>query len=189
MALLASRTFLEALRSYGVLQINPPDLKVAKQTANVQRFKVQLITAIGPLSTKVEFSRRGFEPEVRAEAVTSEVLSAYRMAPLIAPHYLPPAAVRQKIRALAGRSAPQARDVFDLYMLRGYAEAWNPQLWGLRPDVILEARERALAFSYAEYRDTVAAFLHGDDREVYDSRGMWDEIRLSLASMLEAGKT
>lgn len=189
MAILTARTLLNALRSVGILSIIPPDIKVAKQTETVQRFKVRLVTNAGDLSTKVEFSRRGMESEVRAEPVASEVLAAYRMPPLIVPHYLPAAAVRQKIRALAGRSEPQARDVFDLYMLRGQPEASDPAAWRLRPRLVGEARDRALSFSYVRYRDTVVAFLHPDDRATYDSPRVWEEIQLSVAGLLERGLT
>lgn len=188
MAILGSPSFLDNVRSFGIVQMTSPDLKVAKQTETVQRFKVHLRTGAGEdLSTKIEFSRRGFDPEVKAEAVAADVVAAYRMPPLIAPHYLAQAAVRQKIRALGARAEPQPRDVFDLHLLSGQPEAIDPRTWQLPRALIRDARERALSMEYGQYRDTVVAFLHPDDRSQYNSSRVWDEIRLVVAGLLERG--
>src|SRR5437016_3125395 len=88
MAILHSAGLADVLRSYGVDRVVPPDVSRAKQTETVQRFKVHLVTRAGEdLFTKVKFSRRGLDAPVVAKAVRPEVVSAYRMAPLIVPHY------------------------------------------------------------------------------------------------------
>jgi len=188
MSVLTSRGLVDTLTTYGVVRIVSPDLRVAKQTQTVQRFKIHLRTASGEdLPTKVKFSRRGFDGEIRVESVSPEVVAAYRMPPLIVPHYTAAAAIRQKIKALAARAEPQARDIFDLYVLRGQPEAANPSGWGLEARVIRGARERVLSITYRQYQDTVVAFLHPDDRPLYDSPSVWDEIRLTVVALIEQG--
>ena len=62
MSILLSRAFHDSLRVHGIDRVAPPDLKRAKQTETVQRFKVRLITsAAEDLSTKIEFSRRSVD--------------------------------------------------------------------------------------------------------------------------------
>ncbi|MBI2201267.1 MAG: nucleotidyl transferase AbiEii/AbiGii toxin family protein [Armatimonadetes bacterium] len=186
MSFLQSRTLVDTLRTYGIARIVPPDLRHAKQTETVQRFKVHLITTAGEdLSTKIEFSRRGFSGDARAESVSAVITATYQMPPLIVPHYVGAAAVQQKITALLSRPEPQARDVFDLYILSGRPEAREPAHWKLTRSQLREARERVLAMEYDQYRDTVVAFLGPDDMPSFDSPEVWDEIRLKVVSLLE----
>ena len=95
------------------------EVSAPKQTETTQRWKVGL-SAEGrslPLHTKIEFSRRKTTEEAKVEPVAASVLADYQLMPLLAPHYPLGAALRQKISALVGRSAVQARDVFDLGVL------------------------------------------------------------------------
>lgn|SRR5574341_1183845 len=186
MGILHSMTLLDALRTYGISRVIPPDLRVAKQTATVQRFKIHLLTPAGAdLFTKVEFSRRGLDMPVRTGGVTASILGAYRMPPLVLQHYGPEAAIRQKLRALLNRAEPQARDVFDLYTLSSQPEALSPEVWRLSGSGRSRTRETVLAISHAQYRDTVVDYLGPDDREMFGSAEMWDEIRLTVLSRLE----
>ncbi len=187
MAILTSPVLADTLRTYGIERIVPPAISRAKQTETVQRFKVHLITSAGEdLSTKVEFSRRGMDSPLRPEAISASVLAAYRMTPLIVPHYTALAAARQKIRALASRQHVQGRDIFDLYTLSTHPEVANVNLAdGLPRSVVRVARERIFAVGYEQYRDTVVAFLGPDDRAAHDSSQVWDEIRLRAVALLE----
>jgi predicted nucleotidyltransferase component of viral defense system len=187
MSVLESQALADTLRTLGIEGIRPPDIARAKQTETVQRFKVHLLTAAGEdLSTKVEFSRRGLDEPVRAEAISSRVLAWYRMTPLIVPHYTAPAAIRQKIRALADRPRPQARDVFDLYVLSSQPETTESDPAREVPaERLAEARERVFSISYDEYRDTVVSFLGPEDRAAHEDEAIWDEIRLRALSLLE----
>jgi hypothetical protein len=189
MAILNAPALRETLRTYGISQIVPPNVASAKQTATVRRFKVHLVTTAGEdLSTKVEFSRRGFDTPVRSESVSSPVLAAYHMAPLIVPHYPANPAARQKLRALASRHEPQARDIFDLYVLSPHPDVRStPITQGLTRAEIQEARERIFSVSYEQYRDTVVTFLEPEDATAHGSPEVWDEVRLRVAALLEAG--
>jgi len=189
LAVLNSSGLTDTLRIYGIERVQPPDIARAKQTETVQRFKIHLFTTAGEdLFTKVEFSRRGFDTPVLAESVSAPILAAYRMPPLIVPHYGATAAVRQKIQALVTRRQPEARDVFDLYTLSSRPEVSSPGLAeGLSSRTILQARERIYSIGYEQYRDTVVSFLGPEDQAAYSSNQFWDEIRLRAISTLEHG--
>jgi len=189
MGILSSTGMIDTVRTYGIEQIRPPNIARAKQTETVQRFKVQLVTTAGEeLFTKIEFSRRGHDPEIRSEPVMTAILSVYRMAPLIVPHYTATAAIRQKILALALRRQPQSRDVFDLFLLTTQHVPSDKALLALdvsRPRM-LAARERIYGLEFAQFRDAVVSFLSLEDREAYESPEVWDEIRLRVVALLES---
>jgi len=188
-AILDSPGLIGSLRPLGIEAIRPPDLGKAKQTQTVQRFEVHLLTTAGEdLATKIEFSRRGLDPPIRAEPVHPEVLRPYRMPPLIVPHYTAEAAVQQKLRALARRRQPEARDVFDLYVLRAHLDAdAGAAIAVLPPDLLQRAGERVFEIEYDDYRDKVVAFLPPDERAHHESPDVWDEMRLSVVALAEAG--
>ncbi len=190
MDILSSPGLKDTLRTFGIERIVPPSIAAAKQTETVQRFKVHLIMMAGEdLSTKVEFSRRGFDSPIRPEPVSTPILAAYRMPPLIVPHYTAAAAVRQKLRALASRRQTEARDIFDLYTLSSQPDVTATDVSeGFTRAEFREARERIFAVTFEQYRDTVVNFLGPEDRAAYDSSGVWDEIRLRAASLLEREK-
>lgn len=177
-----------AMRPHGVREIVPPDLAHAKQTETVQRFKVHLLTTANEdLFTKVEFSRRGFDTPHKAEAVSTSLLSRYRMPPLIAPHYTAETAVRQKLRALLSRAQPQARDVFDLWMLSTQAGPAGMAV-AMAAEEVAEVRDRIFSISFEEYRDAVVAYLRAEDQPAHGSRGFWDEIRLQVLRGIGGGR-
>ncbi len=186
MDILASKVLADTLRTFAVERVVPPRLTAAKQTETVQRFKVHLLTAAGEdLSTKVEFSRRGFDPAVRSEPIPAPVLTPYRLAPLIVPHYGPESAGPQKVKALLGRRHTEARDIFDLFILSSRPPiSLAPQFTAAE---LALARERVLAVEYDQYRDTVVAFLAAEDQRTYDSPRTWDEIRLRVEGILDSG--
>ena len=186
---LDSDALRDAMSTYGVMEIVPPDLHHAKQTEPVQRFKIHLITDAGvDLFTKVEFSRRGISGKITTEGVSTERLRQYRMPPLVVPHYTAGAALLQKLVALRDRQVPEARDVFDANLLRTQTEA---DVEGVEDEFTPEDRERVrdriLAISFEEYRDKVLAFLHPDDRAGYDARPVWDEMRLNVIDLVGNG--
>ncbi len=180
--ILESRSLLNRLRSFGIDEVVPPDMRYAKQTQTVQRFKIHLIVSSEvDLFTKIEFSRRGFDPEYKSEAVGNGVLGAYYLPPLILPHYTAPAVLKQKINALVARRRTEARDVFDLYII-------GPRVTrsaNLPPEKIRIARDRIYSIDYRQYRDQIVEYLAAEDRNHYDSPETWDEIRLSVLELLK----
>lgn len=194
MDILKARSFQESLKPFGIEKIVPPDIGKAKQTETTQRFKVHLLTSAGEdLFTKVEFSRRGFNGDKAVQSVSDTVLRAYKLSPLLCPHYGADSAVSQKIEALAMRSAVQARDVFDLYVLipqtnlSSRSSRVAPRR--MAPASLERARENALEISFEQFRDTVVSYLVPEDRSVYDKAAAWDEIKFRVSDFLErAGK-
>lgn len=185
MALLVSPALNAAMRPHGVREVVPPNLARAKQTETVQRFKVHLLTTANEdLFTKVEFSRRGFDAPYKAEAVDTQMLAHYRMPPLIVPHYQAEAAARQKVQALLSRRRPQARDIFDLWVLGTRVEPGALSA-GLTPPEVERGRARILSIGFEEYRDAVVAYLAPDDQPTYASPDLWDDIRLQVLTGLE----
>lgn len=198
MKILDAASFQDALKPFGVEKIISPDISKAKQTETTQRFKVHLITAAGEdLFTKVEFSRRGLKAGVEVQVVPDTLLRAYKMSPILVPHYNVRSAVVQKIEALAGRSAVQARDVFDLYILSSQYET-SPDTTARKSinseasdkRLVAKAQDNALNISFGQFRDTVVSYLAPEDQASYRSSGSWDEIKLKVARFIdETAKT
>ncbi len=201
MKILEAVSFQETLKPFGIEKIIPPDVLKAKQTETTQRFKVHLLTAAGEdLFTKVEFSRRGFKDEIIVKPVSDAILRAYKLPPLICPHYSAKTAVLQKIGALASRSIAQARDVFDIYILIpqviaspegnviARSEATKQSRVSPRrmaPASVDKARETALEISFEQFRDTVVSYLLLEDKAVYDKPAVWDEIKLKVTEFID----
>jgi hypothetical protein len=183
---LGARPFAENLRGFGIQRIVVPDMLKAKQTQTTQRFKIHLVTVPGQdLFTKVEFSRRGFKGDIVVQAVRDPVLRAYKLAPLLVPHYDIIAAVTQKIDALATRTVIQARDIFDLFVLSPQVE--STKISEIRPgaEKLKKAHQNIFLIAFEQFRDTVLAYLAPEDQAVYASAAAWDEVKLKTASFLE----
>jgi hypothetical protein len=182
-AILRSPALLAPLRSRG---LSVEGVTAPKQTETTQRWKVSL-SADGhstPLHTKIEFFRRGTAEEVSVEPVSASVLAEHRLMPLFAPHYPLPAALRQKVGALAGRAVVQARDIFDLSIL--LARSGNI-IDALRPvrAVLPQALERAMAVSYGEFKSQVVSYLQPEHVDAYGPEAAWDALQLAVVDALE----
>jgi len=108
--------------------------------------------------------------------------------PLLLPSYTRPAAIRQKINALASRTHVQARDVFDLFVLgdgtlrgidTGLLRRW------LDDATLRNARSRALEISHAEYSDTVLAYLDPAQREQLQDEDTWIARQLLVGDLID----
>jgi len=171
------------LRSRGV---SITSVSAPKQTDTTQRWKVGLAVeghSTG-LHTKIEFSRRATTEEAKTEPVAAAVLAQHKLMPLLAPHYPLDAALRQKIRALVGRTIVQARDVFDLAVLfataGGNVEALSP----IRSE-IPKAVERVMGISYADFKSQVVSYLLPDNLDTYGSSEAWDALQMQVIEHLE----
>lgn len=168
--ILSSPSFVQALVARG---LRLRSVSEPKQTETAQRWKITLQTGGSVLHTRIEFSRRGIDPGTATEAVAPEMVTAHNMPPLSAPHYSLDAAIEQKIRALAGRREPQARDAFDLAFL--LAKRGKP------PEAFSEwtiaARQNLSAIRYADFAATVLPFLDRNSRSGLASETAWERIR------------
>ena len=186
MDILLSGSFATGLKPFGIERIVPPDMGKAKQTETTQRFKAHLITVSGEdLFTKVEFSRRGFKGAIEVRPVDDAIVRAYRVAPVIVSHYDAPSAIHQKIIALATRSSVQARDIFDLHVLGTQHEPSVLNKKDLGPEILSKAYENVFEVGFGQFRDSVLAYLSDDDRAVYDSQAVWDDMKLKVSGLID----
>jgi hypothetical protein len=181
--ILGSRVFRETLATAG---IDVDRITAPKQTATTQRWKVALRPHGGDilLHTKIEFSRREGEGPVALEAVDPGIARHYALLPVLAFHYLLPAAIRQKVGALIGRREVQARDVFDLSLLFARAGAEHERFDDLRP-LVPAAIEKVFELSSADYVSQVVAYLEAEHAGMLGTPETWEAMQLQVATALE----
>jgi predicted nucleotidyltransferase component of viral defense system len=174
-----------ALKTKG---IEITEISAPKQTQTTQRWKLGLRAASisVPLRTKVEFSRRAAIGETAFARIDPGVLRPYGLPPFLATHYTTAAAITQKIHALAGRSEPQARDLFDLNLLLARSEVANLTLTAAQKAWLEKAIEHAFALSFDEYSAKVVAYLEPAQVDLYADRGAWDTMQDAVITQLEA---
>ena len=101
-----------------------------------------------------------------------------------AEHYLPPAAIRQKIRALAQRSQAEPRDVFDLdLLLATYGDQVRPGM--VDAAIVQAAIDAALRIPYEAYEDLVVRYIEDDFVPIYGRPEVWTDMTLGVAECLE----
>jgi hypothetical protein len=183
--LLRSPAVAAPLKAHGLTIV---ETSAPKQTETTQRWKVGLRREGDelPIRTKVEFSRRDAIEGTNFEATDREVLRPYGLTPVLAAHYTTAAATRQKIHALAARTDPQARDVFDLSLLFSRPDAAGLALDAAAKKWLTGAIDHAMGLSFDEYASNVVAFLEPGHAEVYADRSAWDAMQEDVALRLEA---
>jgi hypothetical protein len=154
-----------------------------KQTDTVQRWKATLQVGASTVSTKVEFSRRGFDGGVVRNLVHPQMTVVHQVPPFALPHYDIGGAVRQKVAALAGRPLTQARHVFDLHYL--FSQGGTGHLKKVPRDMLAKAAENALGISFRDYSGQVVAYLPREHRSDYESKEAWDQMQEAVFSALE----
>ena len=139
------------------------------------------------VSTRVEISYLEY-PYPREASVVEPMSSEMRRAyphlhlPLVR-HYLPAAALEQKIIALKDRSATQPRDVFDLDVLfRAYPDALRSG--DIDRSLLSIAIDRTMSISYELYAAKVGAFLE-PGLEHLATREHWNALSVSVIDRLE----
>jgi predicted nucleotidyltransferase component of viral defense system len=183
--LLASPLVVSPLKAQGLEIV---ERSAPKQTETTQRWKVAL-RAQGieaPLRTKIEFSRRDAIQGTSFESIDAGLARGYGLTPVLATHYTAAAAIAQKIHALAGRTEPQARDVFDLSLLLARPETSSLELGRSAKRWLADAIDRAMSISYDAYRSKVVAFLDSEQLDLYDGRAAWDAMQDAVVTRLEA---
>jgi len=186
--ILEEPSFQRSLRAFGIERIILNDPSKAKQTQTVQRFRVRLVSSAGEeLPTKIEFSRRSKGSEkYTLDRVDSEIARAYQRGSFLCHHYSGEIAVLQKIEALAERGLPQARDVFDLQVLkeRGFLEKANP-LKHLKPATLIKAGKNLELLTYDDFVGHVLEFLDEPDKRRYEGVNSWKEMKNFVGKALQ----
>lgn len=165
-------------------QVTIEHVTSAKQTATTQRWKLGLqVNGGATIPTKIEFSRRGLDQEVKLAAADADLVRTYALFPVLAQHYSDETALRQKIVALSKRSETQARDIFDLKLLldRGAGKAAVPA--GVKPEVG-PAIEKAMTIGFDEFSGQVRAYLVPEYYDYYD-RARWEDLQADVVEKLE----
>jgi predicted nucleotidyltransferase component of viral defense system len=158
-----------------------------KQTETTQRWKLG-VEAAGHsdlVRTRIEFSYRDGDRRLRLEPVDGRIVAPYALRPPSVQHYLGGAALEQKVRALAGRSETQARDVFDLDLL---LRRQRLDHGGLAADLLTRAADRALELPFAAFRDQVLPFLELEVVELYEGEEPWLQMQAFVAERLEEAR-
>jgi predicted nucleotidyltransferase component of viral defense system len=183
--LLQSPVIRAPLKRHG---IEIAESSAPKQTDTTQRWKATLeLRALRMKQpTRIEFSRRTMMRPA-FEAVDRAIVQPYGVPPFVAPHYPAAMAIAQKIEALATRSEPQARDVFDLNLLFARPECGSVALPRALETARARAVENAMSISYDDYRAHVVAYLHPDHADAYASRSVWDGIQTNVVDRLREG--
>ncbi len=181
-ALLGSAPFAQAL---SVHRVRIDHITEHKQSETTQRWKLGLSIPgeEQPIPTKIEFSRRGLQEDSVFERIHPEILDRYRLTPFLCSHYPAGIACRQKIEALATRAVPQARDVFDLWLL-GSAERLCQARAEIDPGIRETAATNLASLSFDHFRGQVLPYLNPDDQRAYASADVWERMQLELMERL-----
>lgn len=164
--------------------------RVKKQTDVTRRWTLQLATeTVRDASSKVEFSAReargGRDAEREMATVDAELGRALGMGRVALQHYLPPAAISQKLSVLRQRTHTEPRDVFDLdHLIRRFPSALAAAQ--LDPGEIEAAVARARALTYDEYESAVVPYLDEDLWPIHGSAEAWEAMRTRVVESLEA---
>jgi predicted nucleotidyltransferase component of viral defense system len=180
--ILGATGFKQILRSFKIQLTNVSE---SKQTDTTQRWKVHLQTEASgiDLPTKIEFSRRKFDPGVVFGPADPEILNAYNLRPIIASHYDLESAFAQKIEALLGRKETQARDIFDLALLSERGAKGSAAKMG--KEKLARACEIALSVPFDQFQGQVVAYLAPQYQPYYGNRGAWDSLQKNVVRALE----
>ena len=141
-----------------------------------------------PAYTQIEVSHREYPYRafVKVEPVSEGAVIPYAAAlrrPIFG-HYLPRAAIAQKIDALWGRDVRQPRDVFDLDRLIRIAPDAVPR--GSVDEAGLRAAiTRIFEIGYDEYRAKVLTFIEPDSLPLYEPIDAWESMQMTVAECLE----
>ncbi|WP_018291628.1 nucleotidyl transferase AbiEii/AbiGii toxin family protein [Verrucomicrobium sp. 3C] len=168
--ILSSPSFVLALaaRRLRILSISGPEEDGASL-----KWKIALRKGRSVLRTGIEFLKTGSEPGAVAETVAPYIVVAHNIPPLVLPHYAVDTAIEQKMRALAGRSLPQARDVFDLAFL--LIKRGRPL--ELASELATAAKRNLSSIRYSDFTENVLPFLDSSIRCGFSSESAWERMR------------
>jgi predicted nucleotidyltransferase component of viral defense system len=180
---LRSDAFVRTLRAQEILV---GDFSAPKQTPTTQRWKVKIRNkgATENIPTKIEFSRRRFDPETLLQPVDAEIIARYKLYPVLVQHYSPSTALMHKVEALALRNETQARDVFDLKLL--FDASVRAELPAAARKLIPEAVVKAIGIGFDDFSGQVVAYLEPEYQQYYRDRGVWERLQEDVVTRLEA---
>ena len=121
------------------------------------------------------------------EFIDPEIARQYRKLSYRCRHYSGEAAVVQKIKALAGRTVTQARDVFDLAILftGGYTLPTTKNSLISRRQ-LTQAIDCLMGLGWEDYQGQVVEFLETERRAEYGSQSAWETLQAQVMETLGA---
>lgn len=181
--LLRAPVLVSPLRAHGITIV---ETSAPTQTETTQRWKAGLHVEglAATFRTKIEFSRRVAAEGQEFAAVDRDLARTYGLPPFLATHYTANAAIAQKIEALAQRTEPQARDVFDLNLLLARPETAALVLTDAQKASIPAALERVVEISFDDYAAKVVAYLDPVQAELFQARAAWHAMQEAVVSGL-----
>lgn len=181
-AILENDAFVRTLRAQEILLDGSA---AAKQTQTTQRWKVRIRTGISSpeIPTKIEFSRRRFDPDLVLESVDSEIITGYRLYPVLVQHYTPATAFVHKIEALALRTETQARHVFDIKLLLD-AQV-TPLLDARVRKLVPHAIDNAMGIVFEDFLGQVVAYLDPEYQLYYRAKSTWEKTQDAVITALQ----
>lgn len=109
----------------------------------------------------------------------------YKLPPLVVAHYNIQSTIRQKLNAIAYRAIVQARDIFDLYILSSQYNPTETVRLKINGDKKRKICENIYRVSFEQFRDTALAYLSEEDQAMYNSVGLWDDVKLKVINFIE----
>lgn len=178
----ASRALAELLGTRGITLVEPRRSKV---TDTVKRWKLALrARGVEATATKLEFSARPTDAIPVFEAIDEGLARRAGIGTVRLNHYGPAVTIEQKLGALAGRSATEPRDVFDLdHLFREFPDALAEAR--LDPAKTRTAFQRALELPYARYAELVVRYLDDEFVPLYGTEEAWNDMVLRVVARLD----
>jgi hypothetical protein len=165
-----------------------------KQATTTQRWAVEVqapghrltISTAGEFSHRVSSTGRHEEARssARADPIDARIAGRYGAPPIALPHYLPPAAIAQKIGALALRAVSQPRDVFDLDLLLSRYPGDAPTKGNVDRKQAHRAAERAAELELTAFQDAVLPYIDLEVRPFYETAAAWSAMQDRVVTFL-----
>lgn len=177
-------------RTLGVLDarieyVNP---KERSETKSKWVIGIRHPSETDPVYTQIEVSHGAYPYRefVKVEPVVPAAIAPYAVAlrqPTLG-HYLPRAAIAQKVDALWGRDVRQPRDVFDLDLL--FRVAPDAVVQGDIDEADLRAAiTRVVEIGYDEFRAKVLSFIEPAALPLYEPVEAWEGMQMAVIERLE----
>lgn len=162
-------------------------LRIAKRTETTIRWKFAVRGPAVEAASKIEFSARREQAHADDHAlhlIDAELARWAGARPVRLAHYLPVAAIFQKISALRSRRETQPRDVFDLdHLFRQFPDALSKVQ--VEAEALRAGRDRAVELRYEDYASTVRPYLQEEFERPYGTEDAWTEMQLRVSERLE----
>lgn len=165
------------------------DVTAPKQTETTQRWKLGIRDdqTSDVVRTKIEFARRGAIDGATIEPIPASFTDSHGLASFLASHYPAARAIVQKIHALADRTEPQPRDVFDLNHLFPLSTELI-QLTDEERSWLPLAIDNAMSVSYDDFSAKVVAYLDPEHAELFGDRETFHLLQSNVVDRLETLK-